>query len=182
MKLGTESSTIDALVRMEGACPNLGVPFVIVLISFLVFVAAGLGARSIADKLNDPNRPTWDQYKKNNADALEMGTKDIKDMIKYRQELDAVRQDALAKGVNKKKATQAIEDSDEEAEAGEGGEKKDKKDKKKKDKKDKKKKKDKKHKKDKKRKREDGGAGSDEDDETTAKFSLSNFMNASDSD
>jgi hypothetical protein len=186
-----QSSTIDALVRMEGkhhlkknsyrctkSCSYAG-----------PFLAAGLGQRTIADKLNDPNRPTWDEYKKDKKDQLDLsGTKDIKDMIKYRQELDAVRQDALAaKGATRKPAAHLTGDSDEDAPVGPTtdrelvDDKKDRKDKKKKDKKEKKKKKKKKDKKkkDKKRKRDSSGGSSDDD---AGKFKLSNFMNASDSD
>ena len=168
--MGSISGTIDTIVRME----------------------AGLSTRTIADKLKDPNRPTWEAYKKDKADQLDMGTKDIKDMIKYRKELDSVREENLAKGVNRKPATQAIQDSDEEeshvgptfpsedSQKSKKSKKEKKKDKKKDKKKKDKKKKDKK-KKDKKRKRGDGD-GSSSDEGGGEKFKLSNFMNASDSD
>ena len=42
------SSTFDALIRME----------------------AGLEGRTIMEKIADPNRPTWDQYKKENEDKV----------------------------------------------------------------------------------------------------------------
>ena len=35
-------------------------------------MAAGLDSRTLADKMNDPNRPTWEQYKKDNEDKLDM--------------------------------------------------------------------------------------------------------------
>ena len=42
------SSTFDALIRME----------------------AGVDGRTLAEKIADPNRPTWDKYKKDNEDKV----------------------------------------------------------------------------------------------------------------
>jgi hypothetical protein len=42
------SSTLDALIRME----------------------AGVDGRTIADKIANPNRPTWETYKKENEDKV----------------------------------------------------------------------------------------------------------------
>ena len=75
------SSTMEALVRME----------------------AGLGEQTIAQKLADPNRPTWDQYKKDNEKALNISGNEIQSMIAYRQELDAARERELSRGTNHKK-------------------------------------------------------------------------------
>ena len=75
------SSTMEALVRME----------------------AGLGEQTIAQKLADPNRPTWDQYKKDNEKALNISGNEIQSMIAYRQELDAAREQELSRGTNHKK-------------------------------------------------------------------------------
>lgn len=35
-------------------------------------MAAGLEGRTLAEKIADPNRPTWEQYKKDNEDKLDM--------------------------------------------------------------------------------------------------------------
>eukprot|EP00937_MAST-01D_sp_MAST-1D-sp2_P002709 g2709.t1 len=77
---GARSSTMEALMRMQ----------------------AGLGEQTIAQKLADPNRPTWDQYKKDNEEALNINGSEIQDMIKYRKELDEERERALSRGVNHK--------------------------------------------------------------------------------
>ena len=74
------SSTMEALMRME----------------------AGLGEQTIAQKLADPNRPTWDQYKKDNEKALNISGNEIQSMIAYRQELDAARERELSRGTNHK--------------------------------------------------------------------------------
>ena len=91
----------------------------------------GQQERGIRDKLNDANRPTWDQYKKDNKDKLDLVGEDKRKMEEYRKELDRAREERLSRGLNHgaKKAKK---------------EKKDKKDKKKKHKKDKKEKKSKK--------------------------------------
>jgi hypothetical protein len=66
---GSISSTFDAFQRM----------------------AAGLEGRKISDKIADPNRPTWDQYKKENEDKLDMVGTDVRKMVEYRAELDRER-------------------------------------------------------------------------------------------
>jgi len=75
------SSTMDALVRMQ----------------------AGLGQRSIADKLDDPNRIGWDEYKARNKDKMDFnGAADYNKMIEFRKLLDAERNEKLSKGTNHK--------------------------------------------------------------------------------
>ena len=111
---------------------------------------AGLDARTIEDKINDKNRPTWEQYKKDNEDRLDIAGADAKKMMAYRKELDAERQ---AKLEEKSKTHAALRDSESsDSDSSSAAKKK----KKKKHKKEKKRKKEKKHKKDKKRKRDDG--------------------------
>jgi len=51
--------------------------------------------------LADSNRPTWDQYKKDNEEALNISGTEIKNMIAYRQELDASRAQVRAGGTQK---------------------------------------------------------------------------------
>ena len=43
-------------------------------------VMAGQGERTIAEKLADANRPTWEQYKKDNEDKLNISGLDQKKM------------------------------------------------------------------------------------------------------
>ena len=78
-------------------------------------MAAGKEGRTIADKINDSNRPTWDEYKKKNEDALDMDGVQLRKMAAYRKTLDEAREAALAKGLNhgqKRKSNAAISDSD----------------------------------------------------------------------
>lgn len=58
-------------------------------------MAAGLEGRKISDKINDPNRPTWEQYKKENEDKLDLVGADMRKMIEYRAELDRERERRL---------------------------------------------------------------------------------------
>ena len=140
-------------------------------------MAAGLEGRSIADKINDSNRPTWEQYKKDNEDKLNLVGNEVKKMAEYRVELDKERDRKLSMGSNNGKKSTAIDsDSEEEEEEDE------KKSKKSKDKKDKKKRKSsskdskekKHHKKEKKKRRreeeekEEESDGSSDDDSDKA--------------
>lgn len=65
-------------------------------------VMAGQGERTIAEKLADANRPTWEQYKKDNEDKLNISGLDQKKMEEYRKELDAEREKRLHRGLNHK--------------------------------------------------------------------------------
>lgn len=86
----TVSSTFDAFQRM----------------------AAGLDGRTLADKMSDPNRPTWEQYKKENESKLDLVGNEVRKMVEYRAELDRERDNRL-KG---RKRDMFVEDSDEESE------------------------------------------------------------------
>ncbi len=86
------NSTIDALHRM----------------------AAGLEGRTIADKISDPNRPTWEQYKKDNESKLDLVDGEARKMVEYRAQLDKEREERLQHGTNRKK-TSAISDSEEDS-------------------------------------------------------------------
>ena len=59
--------------------------------------SSGQDCRTINDKINDSNRPTWDQYKKDNEDRLNLTGADQKKMMAYRAELDAERARKLAR-------------------------------------------------------------------------------------
>ena len=65
-------------------------------------VLTGQEERTLAQKLADPNRPTWEQYKKDNEDKLNLEGVDQKKMEEYRQQLDAERDKFLARGTNYK--------------------------------------------------------------------------------
>lgn len=69
-----QSATMDALMRMM----------------------TGKDERTIADRIKDPNRPTWEQYKKENAVKLDLIGNGENEMKEYRKKLDAVREKKLA--------------------------------------------------------------------------------------
>jgi hypothetical protein len=115
----TVSSTFDAFQRM----------------------AAGLDSRTISQKLADPNRPTWEQYKKVNEDKLDLVNTDVRQMAEYRAQLDRERDKLLKQ--RRSESVPILSDSENSDEESTGSEKK----KKKKNKKRKKEKKTKKHKK-----------------------------------
>ncbi|CAH0477060.1 unnamed protein product [Peronospora belbahrii] len=75
------SSTMDAFMRM----------------------VTGKEERTIADRISDPNRPTWEQYKKENADKLDLGKDGEKEMKEYRKKLDSAREKRLAGSSSLKK-------------------------------------------------------------------------------
>jgi hypothetical protein len=60
----------------------------------------GQEERTLAQKLADPNRPTWEQYKKDNEEKLNLEGVDNKKMEEYRQQLDAERDKFLSRGTN----------------------------------------------------------------------------------
>uniref|UniRef100_A0A7S2SNX5 Uncharacterized protein n=1 Tax=Rhizochromulina marina TaxID=1034831 RepID=A0A7S2SNX5_9STRA len=122
-------------------------------------MATGRQERTIADKINDSNRPTWDEYKKKNEELLDMDGVQHRKMMEYRKTLDEARERELARGTNhsSKRKTAAISSSDED-DSDSQRDKKRKKEKKKHKKKDKKKK-HKKHKKSKKSSESDGEGG-----------------------
>ena len=88
-------------------------------------MAAGLEGRTLADKMADPNRPTWEQYKKDNEDKLDMVGGEAKKMVEYRAELDKERETRLREG-GAGKQSHAIEDSDNEEDSDDGSKSEDK--------------------------------------------------------
>lgn len=87
----------------------------------------GKEERTIAEKFADSNRPTWEQYKKDNKDKLDIVGAETKQMQNYRKELDEQRERILARGVNhgaaekkkskKRKKHKYSDDSDSNSEA-----------------------------------------------------------------
>jgi hypothetical protein len=51
-----------------------------------------LESRTLAEKIADPNRPTWEEYKKVNEDKLDLVGGEMRKMIEYRAELDRERE------------------------------------------------------------------------------------------
>lgn len=76
----------------------------------VVRLMTGKEERTIAEKIADSNRPTWDQYKKDNQDKFEFAGLDKKKMEEYRRELDKEREKILSRGVNR--ASKKKESSD----------------------------------------------------------------------
>ncbi|KAJ0409022.1 hypothetical protein ATCC90586_005206 [Pythium insidiosum] len=70
VKPGVQSATMDAFMRLM----------------------TGKEERTIADRIADPNRPTWEQYKRENADKLDLSGNGEKEMLEYRKKLDAARE------------------------------------------------------------------------------------------
>lgn len=154
-KLDTQEKGVSALKESQPA----------VSATFDAFkrMAAGLDGRSIADKINDSNRPTWEQYKKDNEDKLNLVGNEVKKMAEYRVELDKERDRKLSMGSNNGKKSTAIDSSsDEESEDVSEKKSKKKKDKKKHSKKESKEKKREKKEKKKRRRDDDSDASTDE--------------------
>ena len=69
----------------------------------VVRLLAGQEERTIAQKLADSNRPTWEQYKKDNHEHLNLDGAEQREMEKYRQQLDSEREKLLSRGRNHSK-------------------------------------------------------------------------------
>ena len=88
----------------------------------IVRLMTGKEERTIAEKMADANRPTWEQYKKDNHDKLNLSGADQQKMEEYRKELDEQREKMLAargstnqtnnKSKKKKKKRSKYESSD----------------------------------------------------------------------
>ena len=87
---------------MSESKPSSQQPKVSAQMAAVMRVMAGQGERTIAEKLADANRPTWEQYKKDNEDKLNISGLDQKKMEEYRKELDAERDKRLNRGLNHK--------------------------------------------------------------------------------
>ena len=79
-------------------------------------LATGMDGRSIADKISDSSRPTWEQYKKDNEDKLDITGTEQKRMQQYRKELDENRERLLHKSTSGSR-TAAISDSEDESDS-----------------------------------------------------------------
>jgi hypothetical protein len=82
----------------------------------VVRLLAGQEERTLSEKLADSNRPTWEQYKKDNEEHLNMEGVDLKKMEEYRKQLDSERDQLLSRGRNhSKKKKKDDESSDSES-------------------------------------------------------------------
>lgn len=77
-------------------------------------MAAGLDGRTIADKISDPNRPTWEQYKKENEEKLDFVGDDVRKMVEYREQLDRERERRLREAGGRHRGP-LVSDSDSES-------------------------------------------------------------------
>ena len=66
----------------------------------------GRSYASAADKFNDPNRLTWDEFKKLHGDEMEFRQDQAKDTEKYRKQLDADRDQRLKHAARAKRKRQ----------------------------------------------------------------------------
>jgi hypothetical protein len=82
---------------MAGSSASVAVaPPVSAQMDAVLRIMTGREERTIAEKLADSNRPTWEQYKKDNQDKLNLDNLDQKQMDEYRQTLDAERDRRMA--------------------------------------------------------------------------------------
>ena len=63
----------------------------------VIRLMTGREERTIAEKLADANRPTWEQYKKDNHDKLNLDEANDEEMELYRRKLDEQRDRLLAR-------------------------------------------------------------------------------------
>lgn len=96
----------------------------------VIRLMTGREERTIAEKLADANRPTWEQYKKDNHDKLNLDENNEQEMELYRRKLDEQRDRLLArksgslkpKKKKKKKKRRRKEASSEESSSDDGSE------------------------------------------------------------
>jgi len=58
----------------------------------------------------DPNRITWEQYKKENEEKLDLVGDDVRKMVEYRAQLDRDREERLRNGA--KRSSGVVDSSD----------------------------------------------------------------------
>lgn len=102
-KASSTPSAADATPAPASTDTSAGQPKVSSQMAAVMRVMAGMEERTIAQKLADSNRPTWEQYKKDNEDKLDIEGVDKKKMEAYRKELDEQREKLLTKGTNHRK-------------------------------------------------------------------------------
>jgi len=68
---------------------------------------------NVNDDGQDPNRITWEQYKKENEEKLDLVGDDVRKMVEYRAQLDRDREERLRNGA--KRSSGAVESSDDDS-------------------------------------------------------------------
>jgi hypothetical protein len=87
------------------AAPAAAAPKMSAQMDAVVRLMTGREERTLAEKLADANRPTWEEYKKDNHDKLHLDEGGRRQMEEYRRELDAQRDRLLARGGSSNKNT-----------------------------------------------------------------------------
>lgn len=82
--------------RVATVAPNVALAPPSAQMDAVLRMMTGREERTIAEKLADSNRPTWEQYKKDHHDKLHFDTLDQKKMEEYRQTLDEERDRRMA--------------------------------------------------------------------------------------
>jgi len=95
------SNTTEGAATVGASAP-LGYGKVSSQMEAVMRIMCGKEERTISEKLADSNRPTWEQYKKDNEDKLDITGVDQKKMEEYRRELDKERERKL-NGISKDK-------------------------------------------------------------------------------
>ena len=92
------SNTLPAAATASASltAPAAASPVVSAQMDAVMRLMTGREERTIAEKLADSNRPTWEQYKKDNHDKLNLDTLDQKQMDEYRKQLDEERDRRMA--------------------------------------------------------------------------------------
>lgn len=66
-------------------------------------IQTGKGERTIAQKIADPHRPSWEKYKEDKKDHLDIAGEEARKRLKYRQLLDEERENQLRRTEHKRK-------------------------------------------------------------------------------
>ena len=80
------------------------------------FLFVAIAVYNVNDDDNDgqdPNRITWEQYKKENEEKLDLVGDDVRKMVEYRAQLDRDREERLRNGA--KRSSGAVESSDDDS-------------------------------------------------------------------
>jgi hypothetical protein len=90
------TTSLPAVATVSAGPSTAAPPIVSAQMDAVMRLMTGREERTIAEKLADSNRPTWEQYKKDNHDKLNLDTLDQKQMDEYRKQLDEERDRRMA--------------------------------------------------------------------------------------
>jgi hypothetical protein len=96
VKATAPEQSASVAVAMSQQPPPPPPPVVSAQMDAVMRLMTGREERTIAEKLADTNRPTWEQYKKDNHDKLNLDTLDQTQMDEYRRQLDEERDKRMA--------------------------------------------------------------------------------------